>query len=209
MNRSKALVASFALILLVAGAALAQERTTGSIKGKVRVESRETASGVTVTIRQGEREVTQVVTDRKGEFIVRGLAPGAYGLTFRKPGLSVGTLENVEVKAGKTKELPDRLILTPNEASVARIGGSVFNEVGRSVPNVRVELARLGPDGTSRKVDGRITSESGQFLFRLSPDKATYRVTVKAEGAATQSKDVEIDGAFVYRVAFTLQRSPN
>ncbi|HKQ99618.1 MAG TPA: carboxypeptidase-like regulatory domain-containing protein, partial [Pyrinomonadaceae bacterium] len=158
---------------------------------------------------QGEREVAHVTTDRKGEFTIRGLAPGTYGLTFRKTGLSVGNMYDVEVKAGKTKELPDRLILSPNEASIARLSGSVFNPGGFSVPGVRIELARLEADGTPRKIDGRVTNESGQFVFKLSPDKATYRVTAKAEGAEAQSKDVEIDGALVYRVAFTIQRQPN
>ena len=211
MSRPKAIIAFLAAVLLAAPTAFAQDRsaTTGSIKGKVRVESRETASGVTVIVRQGERELAQVVTDRKGEFVIKGLAPGIYGLTFRKTGLSVGTLEKVEVKAGKTRELPDRLILTPNEASIARLSGSVFNAGGFSLSGIRIELARLDADGTPRKLDGRVTNESGQFVFRLSPDKATYRVTAKAEGAEAQSKDVEIDGALVYRVAFTLQRQPN
>jgi hypothetical protein len=63
-------------------------------------------------------------------------------------------------------------------------------------------------DGTTRKLDGRLTNESGQFVFRLSPDKATYRITIKAEGVEAQTKDVEIDGALVYRIAFTIQRPP-
>jgi hypothetical protein len=209
MNRSKTIIALLASVMLATLSALAQESTTGSIKGRIRVESRETAAGVSVVVRQGEREVTQVLTDRKGEFIVRGLAPGAYGLTFRKTGLSVGTLENVQVKAGKTKELPDRLILTPNEASIARLSGSVFNAGGYSVPGIRIELARLEAGGVAKKIDGRITNESGQFVFRLSPDKATYRITARPEGAEALTKDVEIDGAMVYRVAFTLQRTPN
>jgi Carboxypeptidase regulatory-like domain len=208
MSGSKRIVALLAVALLATATAFAQDRSKGSIKGKVRLESRKTATGVTVIVRQNDREVAQAVTGAKGEFVITGLAPGSYGLTFRKPGLSVGTLEHVEVKAGKTKELPDRLILTINEAAIARLGGSVFNEEGRSVPNVRIELARLEADGTARKIDGRLTNETGQFVFRLSPDKATYRVTAKAEGAQPLTKDVEIDGALVYRVAFTIQRPP-
>ena len=59
-----------------------------------------------------------------------------------KAGLSVGTIENVEVKAGKTRSLGDRLVLAIDEGSIAFIRGSVFNEDGRSVPNVRIELAK-------------------------------------------------------------------
>lgn len=207
MRRPKTIIV-FLILLLAAATTLAQDRSTGSIKGKVRTKGQGGTAEVTIIVRQSDREVAHASTNRKGEFQINGLAPGVYGLTFRKPGLSVGTLEDVQVKAGKTNELPDRLILTVNEASVAKLGGSVFNEVGFSVPNVRVELARLEPDGTTKKLDGRLTNESGQFIFRLSPEKATYRVTIKAEGVEAQTKDVEIDGALVYRVAFTIQRPP-
>lgn len=208
MKRTKTIVAALAVILLAASASFAQDRSTGGIKGKVRLESKKEVAGVAVTVRQGEREVAHAVTDAKGAFVVSNLAPGVYGLTFRKPGLSVGTIEGVEVKAGKTKSLPDRLILTINEASIARLSGSVFTESGKSFPGVPVELARVGADGTARKIDGRLTSESGQFAFRLSPDKATYRVTIKPQGAEPQTKEVEIDGALIYRVAFSVTRPP-
>jgi hypothetical protein len=209
MSRTKGIITAFLLIAsLTAMAGFAQSSGRGSIKGKVRGERKEPVAGVTVMVKQDDREMGQAVTDRKGEFAITGLMPGMYGLTFRKEGLSVGSLSNIEVKAGKTKELPDRLILTVNEAAQARLSGSVFNEGGFSVPGVRIELARLEADGSLRKLDGRLTNESGQFVFRLSPDKATYRVTAKAEGVSAQTKDIEIDGALVYRVAFTVQRPP-
>lgn len=208
MSKAKTIAALLALMLLIVGAASAQDRNMGAIKGKVRVKGQGPTAGVTITVRQSEREVAHAVSDSKGEFVIKGLAPGIYGLTFRKTGLSLGTLDNIEVKAGKTKSLADRLILTTNEASDARLWSSVFNEGGFSVPGVRLELARVGNDGSAKKIDGRLTNESGQAVFRLSPDKATYRVTVKIEGLADQTKDVEIDGAMVYRVAFTVQRPP-
>lgn len=208
MSKSKTIAALLAVILLGAGTVLAQDRSTGSIKGKIRVKGQGPTMGVAVSVRQSDREVANAVSDNKGEFLITGLAPGIYGLTFRKTGLSLGTLDNIEVKAGKTKQLSDRLILTTNEAADARLWSSVFNEGGFSIPGVRIELARLEANGMPKKIDGRLTNESGQAVFRLSPVKATYRITVKAEGAQAQTKDVEIDGAMVYRVAFTIQRPP-
>src|SRR5215216_572778 len=194
-----------AAIISLASVSVAQDKSLGAIKGKIRVETG-TPGDVTVLVRRGETEVTRSTTDKNGEFLVSRLAPGIYGLTFRKPGLSIGSLEDVEVKPGKTRSLGDRLVLTIDEGSIAFLSGSVFNATGRSVANAKVELFRIQEDGTTKKIDGRITTETGSFKFRLSPEAGRYRVSVKTEGAEPTSKDVEIDGAAVYRVALSLPK---
>ncbi len=93
---TKTLVAIVAL-LVVATASFGQakpkskDKTLGAIKGKVRVETG-TPGDVAVVVRRGETEVTRVTTQKNGEFLVSGLTPGRYGLTFRKPGLSIGSM---------------------------------------------------------------------------------------------------------------------
>ena len=195
----------YVVAIMLAGsvAVMAQDKTLGAIKGKVRVETG-TPSGVTVVVRRGESEVMRSTTNKDGDFLVSKLTPGIYGLTFRKPGLSIGSIEDVEVKAGKTRSLGDRLILTIDEGSIAFLSGSVFNADGRSVPNAKVELSRILEDGTTKKIDGRVTTETGSFKFRLSPEPGKYRVSVKPEGAEPVTKDVDIDGAAVYRIALNL-----
>jgi Carboxypeptidase regulatory-like domain len=205
--RFKKILPVLLFVLMASGAVYSQDKTTGSIKGKVRVEVG-SPSGVTVVIREGEKPIGQVTTEKNGDFLVTRLAPGKYGLTFRKPGLSIGTIENIEVQAGKTRSLGDRLILKIDEGSIAFIRGSVFNSEGRSVPNAKVELAKILEDGTVKKIDGRLTTELGSFVFRLAPDVAKYRVSVKPDGGEAISKDVEIDGAAVYRVALSLPPKP-
>lgn len=192
------------LVIVAASAALAQDRSTGGLKGKVKVASG-SASDISVVARQGEREVARATTDSKGAFIINGLTPGTYSLVFSKAGFSTGTLSNIEVRAGKTRGLSDKLVLTIDEGTLAFLRGSVFDPVGRSVPGARIELARIEADGTAKKIDGRLTNESGQFVFRLTPDAAKYRVTVKMDGAEPASKDIEIDGAAVYRIALSLK----
>jgi hypothetical protein len=208
MRQTRSYLIVLGIVVLAGAQVVAQEKSTGGFKGKVRVEVG-TPAGVTVVVRQAEREVGRVVTDKNGEFAVKGLKPGLYGVTLRKPGLSVGTIENIEIKAGKTRSLGDRLILTIDEGSIAFIRGSVFDPAGRSAPNVRVELARIEGDGSLTKLDGRITNEIGSFVFRLKPDNARYRVTVKAKDSESVSKDVEVDGAAVYRIALTVKPSAN
>ena len=191
-------------LLALSGSAFAQDKWTGGLKGKVRVETG-TPGGVAVIVRQGEREVARGLTDKNGEFAILHLAPGRYSVTLRKPGLSVGTIDDVEVKAGKTRSLGDRLVLSIDEGSIAFIRGSVFNQNDRSVPNVRIELARIEDDGTLKKIDGRVTNEIGAFVFRLTPEAAKYRITAKPNGGDAVSKDIEIDGAAVYRIALSVK----
>jgi hypothetical protein len=191
------------IALAVAGIGHAQSKSgPGGIKGKVRVEVG-SPSGVTVVLRKGEREINQVTTDKNGEFLISNLPPAVYGLTFRKPGLSIGTIENIEVKAGKVRTLGDRLVLTIDEGSIAFIRGSVFTAEGRSVPNAEVELAKVNDDGSAKKIDGRLTTETGSFVFRLSPEPAKYRLTLKSKTSEPVSKEVEVDGAAVYRIALS------
>lgn len=197
----------FAITLAFASVATGQDKSLGAIKGKVRVETG-TPAGITVVVRRGEKEVTRSTTDKNGDFVVSRLTPGIYGVTFRKPGLSIGSLEDIEVKAGKTRSLGDRLVLTIDEGSIAFLSGSVFNAAGRSVPSIKVELLRILEDGTTKKIDSRVTTETGSFKFRLSPDAGKYRVSVKADGSEPVTKDVEIDGAAVYRVALNLPAKP-
>ncbi len=198
---------ALAIVFAISAVVTAQDKTTGAIKGKVRVETG-TPSGITVIIRRGETEVTRGATDKNGEFLIDRLQPGMYGVTLRKTGLSVGTMEDIEVKAGKIRKLGDRLILTIDEGSIAFISGSVFNADGRSVPNAKVELAKIFEDGRVKKIDGRITTETGSFKFRLSPEAAKYRVSLKLEGDDSISKDVEVDGAAIYRVALSVPPLP-
>src|SRR6185295_20195484 len=101
MNTAKFSILLVAALLLTSLPGRAQDRSTGGIKGKVRVETG-SPEGVSVVVRQGDREVSRHLTDKGGSFLIQRLPPGIYGLTFRKPGLSVGTVESLEVKAGKT-----------------------------------------------------------------------------------------------------------
>lgn len=193
------------LLLIASFACFAQDKGTGSIKGKVRVE-KGSPSGVAVTLLQGEREVSRSTTDKKGDFMISRVTPGTYSIKFRKPGLSVGTIDDVSVRAGQTRTLGDRLYLTVDEGSIVFIRGSVFTEEGRSVPGVRVDLARIIDQNSIQKLDSRITGETGEFVFRLPPDVAKYRLTLKADGTEPASKDVEVDNPAVYRVALTYKK---
>jgi hypothetical protein len=196
-----------AVLFFLAIACLAQDKATGVLKGKVQVEQG-SPSGVSVILLQGEQEVTRASTDKRGEFAISHVTPGIYSVKFRKPGLTVGTIDGLEIKAGKTRALSHGVVLSVDDGSIAFLRGSVFTEAGHSIPGVRVELARIVSESSMQKLDSRVTGETGEFVFRLPPDAAKYRVTVKADGAQPASKDVEVDSAAVYRVSLTLKPIP-
>jgi hypothetical protein len=202
LSRSRTLLL---LLFLASITSAAQNKSTATIKGKVRVE-KGSPSGVAVILLDSEREVERTTTDRKGEFTLPRVPPGTYSVKFRKPGLSVGTISDIAVKAGQTRSLGDHLYLTIDEGSIAFVRGSVFNEGGRSVPGVRVELAKVLSEQSTQRIDARVTGETGEFVFRLPPDAAKYRLTIKADGFDLSPKEVEVDGAAVYRVALMYKR---
>src|ERR1044071_3460697 len=56
------------LLAFLTVSVFAQERSSGGIKGKVRVETG-TPGGVAIIVRRGENEVARGLTDKKGEFV--------------------------------------------------------------------------------------------------------------------------------------------
>jgi hypothetical protein len=122
--------------------------------------------------------------------------------------LSVAEIKDFEVVAGKSRSLGGTLVMPVDEGSLVFVKGSVFTEAGRSIQGAQVELARVREDGTIKKIDGRVSTESGSFSFRLPVETARYRVTAKMNGMTAASKDVEVEGAAVYRVALSLKPAP-
>ena len=207
MNKLRTANALVVALLLFPAAGAAQKSarpTTGGVKGKVKVDAGHAPGGVRIAVERGGEEIARAETDAKGNYELSNLAPGIYTLTFRKAGLKTAQHREVEVRAGKVRSLGDKVFLPVDEGAIAFVRGSVFDSDGRSIPGAQVEIARVGADGSARKLDGRVTNETGAFSFRLTPATARYRVTAKANGREA-AKDVEVEGAMVYRVALSLR----
>ncbi|HYX42584.1 MAG TPA: carboxypeptidase-like regulatory domain-containing protein [Pyrinomonadaceae bacterium] len=209
MNRFR-VVGVMALALLLACVCVGQKNkkpqasSLGGLKGKVRVESGAAAEGISVVVRADEREVSRTTTDSSGRFEINNLAPGRYSITFRKQGLRTAELKDYEISPGKVRSLGDRVYLPVDEGSIAFLKGSVFTADGRSVEGAQVELARVLADGSAQKIDGRVTNDAGEFSFRLTPAAARYRVTARLGHAPPVAKEIEIEGAAVFRIALSL-----
>ncbi|HZH33597.1 MAG TPA: carboxypeptidase-like regulatory domain-containing protein, partial [Pyrinomonadaceae bacterium] len=83
----------------------AQEKGTGGVRGKVRMPNGDSIANVTVQAKQEGKEISSAKTDRKGEFSLTNLKPGAYDFVFTKDGLTEGVLQRVEVRSGDVIKL--------------------------------------------------------------------------------------------------------
>lgn len=192
----------FLIIAAFSFSVFAQNKTTGGVRGKVRMTNGNSISGVRVEAQQDEKSIASTRTDSKGEFQLTGLKPGVYDLVFTKEGLSQGTLPRVEVKAGEISKLT-RLVMAVDQGTLAVVRGSVFDANDRSVSGAKVEIFKIS--GGEKRVSQIFSSQSGEFTFRLPPGKARYRIAVTIDGAERGSKEVAINGAQIYRVVVSLK----
>lgn len=192
----------FLIILLLSISAFAQEN--GGVKGRIRNLQGGVLADVKVTVKQDEKELKTTSTDKKGEFLINGLKAGKYSFVFTKTGFVQGTLNNVEVKKNKIRDLGDKLALDIDQGTLVIIEGSVFNEDGRSIYGAIIDIAIVNQDGSLKKLKTISSSESGQFTFRFKEGNTmTFRITASARGKSA-TKDVTVDMAAVYRLALTL-----
>jgi hypothetical protein len=194
----------FYLLIFASALAFGQDRATGSIKGRVSTEKKD-ASGVLVIARQNDTEAARAETNRRGEFLLSGLAPGAYTLSFRKEGLSaVVSRKQVQVVAGKTLDF-GKVVMPLDRGSLVLIRCTVFKEGGVLARGVPVEIARIGENGSLKKIETRVTNDDGDTEFRLPPGANRYRVTAKVGNYPPISKDVSVEAPARYSVALSVQ----
>lgn len=192
----------FLFIAAFSFSALAQNKTTGGVRGKVRLTNGDSISGVRVEAQQDGKSAASTRTDGKGEFQFANLKPGVYDLVFSKDGLAQGTLPRVEIKAGEVSKLT-KLVMAIDQGTLAIVRGSVFDANGRSVYGAKIEIFKIS--GGEKKVQQIFSSQSGEFTFRLPPAEARYRVSVMIDGAERGSQELDVNGAQIYRVAVSLK----
>lgn len=178
----------------------------GGVKGKVRSRTGTGIANTTVTARQDGKDVKSARSNSKGEFVLSGLRSGVYSLVFDAEGFESGLYQGLEIKDGDTRNLGDRLILMPDQGMQVIINGSVFYKEGTSLGGAKVEIERINPDGTTKKIATLYTSVSGEFTLRQPEGATRYRITAKFKGAEG-TKEIETPNAAMYRLAITLDIS--
>jgi hypothetical protein len=202
------LIAAPFLLLTAYCSLLTAQAQSGGLKGKVRTNSGRGIANATVAVRRDGRDVKTVTSDAKGNFTMQGLDPGRYNVVFNADGYASGVLYNVEVKNKSTRDLGERLILSVDPGSQVIVRGSVFFKEGTSVTGAEIEIERVNPDGSAKRVGSAYTNISGEFSFRQPQGAAKLRINAKYKGVSG-TKEVEVDSAAIYRLAITLEISRN
>jgi hypothetical protein len=195
--------AFFVLLLTFSSISALAQSETGGAKGKVRNVKGDGIGGAAITARLKNQDVKTVKTDEKGNFEMTGLQPGIYNFVFDKSGYGSGVKYNVEIKKKNTVNLGDRLILMVDQGTLVLINGSVYNQDGRSITGAKIEIEKVNSDGSFKKLGSGYTNISGEFTFRQPDSAAKFRITASLKGV-TNSKEITVDSAGIYRLAITL-----
>jgi hypothetical protein len=171
-------VAALLLALSTASPLAAQGVRTGTLSGTVRAENGDALEGVTITVAspalQGTRSTT---SDANGAYILKGLPPGAYTVTFTQGALKVGE-QKAQVRLGETTPLDMRVgsatlaedvkVTAPSDPLSSAQGGVVYRAddvdllpVGRDP----VSTAALAPGATTNTANSDQVSVSGGFGY--------------------------------------------
>lgn len=89
----------------------------------------------------------------------------------------------------------------------ALIGVSVFRDPGFALAGAEVQLAPAvegNSKGKMKKLKGSSDSR-GEFVFRVPPGPAEYKVSVSAKGLKAQEKSVSVQGEERVDVTFMLE----
>jgi Carboxypeptidase regulatory-like domain len=203
MLRLKKTLSIAAFLLLTAYCSLLTAQSTGGIKGKVRNMRGDSVAGATVTARQNGQDMRSATTGAKGEFLITGLDPGFYNISFDAKGYSLGVKYNVEVKQNKTVDLGERLIMQIDRGTQVIVKGSVFFKDGTSVQYAKVDVEKINADGTTKKIGSFTANIYGEFTFRQPEGPAKFRITVHHKDS-TATKELEVETAAIYRLAISL-----
>ena len=130
------------LVALAVWAAPAQAQSTGMVKGKVVDSSNQIVEGATVVIEtkdSGARKFT-VKTNKKGEYIQIGLAPGLWTITASKDGvgqaqtqtkISLGSTEQIDLTLAKGQAMSKEEAAKQDAMSKAFSDGVALTQAGK------------------------------------------------------------------------------
>ena len=132
MQRSWSLFSFLLAVLLVSPAVLAQETTSGSLRGRVSDAQNLAVSGATVSVSSTQGTKTYV-TDADGRFFAPYLTPGIYTVRVEMSGFRPTEQRNVELRLGQRLELALVLKVGDLKEDVEVLGAATAVDFSRRV----------------------------------------------------------------------------
>lgn len=197
VKMSRALLASFAAVLLATATLASAQTGDGSLRGFVKDEQGGVLPGVSVTARSPALLTpVSVVSDSTGYYRVLNLPPGTYALTAELSGFASWRFEGITMRAGTTFTVDIQMKIGTLAETVTVAGESPMIETGRptSVLNIDGELVRAAPI-TSR----RLFSDA----LDLAPGVGSRNVD---DGVGRRA--YYFRGSHIYAHAFQLEGAP-
>ncbi|RMG48469.1 MAG: hypothetical protein D6718_01665, partial [Acidobacteria bacterium] len=167
------------LLLLAAGFALAQERTTGTLEGVVADADGNPIDGAVVTI-VGPQGTRTAITDAEGRYSFRGLSPGRYSVKAEAEGYGAVVQSDVDVFIGRRTQVPFALqkgleeeIRVESQAPVVDLKSTTTGEsvkvedfapyvpLGRNLVSVFSIAPGVSDGGGTGQVNASISGSSG------------------------------------------------
>ena len=194
MNRLTSIAAAFALGLLIAVPARAQQGT-GELRGRVVDAQNAVLPGVTVVAKnEASGQFREVVSGADGSFFMSALTPGSYELSAQLSGFKRYQRGNVRVEVGKTQSIDVQLQVGGIEQEItvtaeSPIVDTTTKQLGGSVPTQELQdVPSLNRNFTS-------------YLSLLPGITSTISVdsfgadSIRVNGQATQNANYMLDGA--------------
>ena len=97
------LIASSLALAITSASAIAQDNTTGVLKGVISSQAGQELNGTIITVKHKTKGITRTVTsDSDGEYTLRNLPVGQYTVTISKDGFNTIEQENITVSLGQS-----------------------------------------------------------------------------------------------------------
>jgi carboxypeptidase family protein len=203
---------SHIVVLCIIASAVAAQRNTGTLKGKIENEKGKPIVGAEVRVmRSRDRSVKETKTTEAGGYSFE-LQPDDYTVSFDAEGYQGGTLVQMQqVEEGKETEVKTIRLLKAGQRT-ALIRGAVFDSNGASLAGVSLKLARVPTDEEEKDRKhikafsmSYTTNSHGEFAFRVPTSRARYQISATLNGYKREIKTVDVSGSEAVPLAFSLE----
>lgn len=170
-----------------------RESAKGTLIGKiVDAEGDTPISGATVTIFDGDNQVTETTTNENGTYQVL-LLPGEYNVVITHPDyLKISSKINI-IRTDSTTHGPQLKMVNASHSEIGTATGTITHaSTGNGVPGLTINI-RQGHDNLTGAIDKIITTDQ-QGNYSVDLEGGYYTLEIKGDGFITTSANIVVLG---------------